>query len=332
MNRSEFMKELEYLLQDIPQEDKEDALAYYQDYLEEAGEAHEAEALREFGSPERVAAMIRAELDGSLNEGGEFTETGYQDARFRDPGYQVAERLNLPDVVEEDGTGADGAQTGGATGTNGTTGTTGGNGFGGASGTVGASGAAGAGGFAGASGTAGSVEDGNWKEVKSGPSWKKKDFSSRVKGSLNKGKGFLAKGSLGSKILKVILIIAIVCLAVPVLLGLGGVAAAVVTGALAFIASVLAILVGAVLLVGALTLAACVGAVVLLILGLGMLFGHPWSGVLLLGSGLFLLGLSLIGVVLSILVYGKLIPYLLRGVIDGISRLFHRGKKRRKQG
>lgn len=298
MNRSEFMKELEYLLQDIPQEDKEDALAYYQDYLEEAGEAHEAEALREFGSPERVAAMIRAELDGSLNEGGEFTETGYQDARFRDPGYQVAERLNLPDVVEEaeDAAGANGAQTGGATG------------------------------------TTGAKKDGERKEEDSGPTWKKKDFSSRVKGSLNKGKGFLAKGSLGSKILKVILIIAIVCLAVPVLLGLGGVAAAVVTGALAFIASVLAILVGAVLLVGALTLAACVGAVVLLILGLGMLFGHPWSGVLLLGSGLFLLGLSLIGVVLSILVYGKLIPYLLRGVIDGISRLFHRGKKRRKQG
>ena len=37
MRRAEFMKELEYLLQDIPDEEKEEALAYYRDYLEEAG-------------------------------------------------------------------------------------------------------------------------------------------------------------------------------------------------------------------------------------------------------------------------------------------------------
>lgn len=55
MNRTEFMKELEYLLQDISEEEKADAIAYYQDYLEEAGDEHEAEAIREFGSPERIA-------------------------------------------------------------------------------------------------------------------------------------------------------------------------------------------------------------------------------------------------------------------------------------
>jgi len=41
MNRDEFMKELEYLLSDIPEEEKEDALNYYRDYLEEAGEQEE---------------------------------------------------------------------------------------------------------------------------------------------------------------------------------------------------------------------------------------------------------------------------------------------------
>ena len=35
MNRNEFMEKLEYLLSDIPQEDKADAIAYYRDYLEE---------------------------------------------------------------------------------------------------------------------------------------------------------------------------------------------------------------------------------------------------------------------------------------------------------
>ena len=41
MNREEFMKELEYLLSDIPDEEKAEAIGYYRDYLEEAGEENE---------------------------------------------------------------------------------------------------------------------------------------------------------------------------------------------------------------------------------------------------------------------------------------------------
>ena len=76
MSRETFMKELEYLLQDIGEEERADALAYYRDYLDEAGPEREEQALAEFGSPERVAAMIRASIDGNMEEGGEFTETG----------------------------------------------------------------------------------------------------------------------------------------------------------------------------------------------------------------------------------------------------------------
>ena len=47
MRRAEFMKELEYLLQDIPDEEKEEALAYYRDYLEEAGDENEEQVIRE---------------------------------------------------------------------------------------------------------------------------------------------------------------------------------------------------------------------------------------------------------------------------------------------
>lgn len=97
MNREEFMKELEYLLQDIPEEDKADALDYYRDYLEEAGEEAEA-AIQEFGSPERIAAIIRTDIAGHLENGGEFTERGYEDERFRDPNYQVAKRYDLPEA------------------------------------------------------------------------------------------------------------------------------------------------------------------------------------------------------------------------------------------
>ena len=85
MNREEFMKELEYLLSDIPDEDKAEAIGYYRDYLEEAGDENEEVAIKEFGSPERIAAIIRSDLSGHLEDGGEFTEKGYQDERFRDP-------------------------------------------------------------------------------------------------------------------------------------------------------------------------------------------------------------------------------------------------------
>ena len=49
---------------------------------------------------ERVAAIIRADLAGNLNDGGSFTDRGYEDERFRDPGYQVAKRLDLPEERE----------------------------------------------------------------------------------------------------------------------------------------------------------------------------------------------------------------------------------------
>lgn len=92
MNRETFMKELEYLLQDISDEEKTDALSYYADYLEEAGPENEEKVLQEFESPERIAAIIRADLKGDLESGGGFTERGYEDDRFRQPSYQLAHR------------------------------------------------------------------------------------------------------------------------------------------------------------------------------------------------------------------------------------------------
>lgn len=102
MSMEQFMRELEFLLQDIPEEDKEDALQYYRDYFDEAGPEREKEVLTEFGSPERVAAMIRADIAGHLKEGGEFTDRGYDDERYREPNYQVVKRFDLPEVMEKD--------------------------------------------------------------------------------------------------------------------------------------------------------------------------------------------------------------------------------------
>ena len=101
MTRDEFMKELAYLLQDIQDEDKEDALQYYMDYFDEAGPDREADVVRELGSPERIASIIRSDIAGNLKDGGEFTESGYKDERFRDPNYQVVKRFDLPEANEQ---------------------------------------------------------------------------------------------------------------------------------------------------------------------------------------------------------------------------------------
>lgn len=59
MNREEYLKRLSFLLKDLPKEEIEDAIAYYENYFEEAGEEKEEQVIKELGSPEKIARMIR---------------------------------------------------------------------------------------------------------------------------------------------------------------------------------------------------------------------------------------------------------------------------------
>lgn len=77
MNRDTFMKQLAYLLQDIDDDDRQDALGYYQDYFDEAGSEHETDIINELGSPERVASIVRTSLHSNPDANGEFTDSGY---------------------------------------------------------------------------------------------------------------------------------------------------------------------------------------------------------------------------------------------------------------
>ena len=81
MNRVEFMQQLERLLMDIPEHDRLDAIAYYNDYFDEAGIENEAQVIRELGSPEKVATTIKMDLNASGNTEAEYTEHGYEDGR-----------------------------------------------------------------------------------------------------------------------------------------------------------------------------------------------------------------------------------------------------------
>ena len=72
MNRVEFMETLSRLLQDIPEEDRIDALKYYNDYFDDAGSENEQNVIEELESPEKVAMKIKADREDTEDgkEGG----------------------------------------------------------------------------------------------------------------------------------------------------------------------------------------------------------------------------------------------------------------------
>ena len=276
MTRDEFMKELAYLLQDIQDEDKDDAVQYYTDYFEEAGPDKEAEVIQELGSPERIAAIIRADIAGHLESGGEFTEQGYQDERFRDPGYAMAKRLDLPEEQESGGQGNYGR----------------GQDF---------------------------DREQNFDREQSfdqkrgfnhGP---EQTYTEENNGTSN------PPPPRTSKVIKLILWAVLIIVAFPVFLGVGG-------GLLGLAAGVLGILTAVLVTLGATTFAVLLGGIVMLPYGVFHMFSHPLDGLMASGTGLILLGAGALCLALSVLFYGRFVPFVIRSIVNGLSRLLHRGR------
>lgn len=93
MRREEFTWQLETLLADISEEEKQEALSYYRSYFEDAGEENEERILRELESPEKVAATIKADLRMEQGtEAGAYTEHGFEDGRFQDRKQELSQR------------------------------------------------------------------------------------------------------------------------------------------------------------------------------------------------------------------------------------------------
>lgn len=100
MNRIEFMTELAALLQDVPVEERKEAMQYYNDYFDDAGE-EEKDVVKELGSPAKVAENIKKDLgiqteipSGGAQNTGE-NHTGAQDARAQDNGTQNVGTQNV---------------------------------------------------------------------------------------------------------------------------------------------------------------------------------------------------------------------------------------------
>jgi uncharacterized membrane protein len=76
------MARLDELLADITEAEKDEALSYYEEYFEDAGPENEEEVISSLGSPEKVAATIKAGLSENAQEEGEFSETGYTNSYY----------------------------------------------------------------------------------------------------------------------------------------------------------------------------------------------------------------------------------------------------------
>lgn len=90
MNREEFLKELSYLLQDISEQERNEALQYYEDYFDDAGEENEEKVILELGDPSRIAAVIKDGLKGKFEENIQSGNDGFENSDYRSQ-YEVVD-------------------------------------------------------------------------------------------------------------------------------------------------------------------------------------------------------------------------------------------------
>lgn len=68
MTKQEFLQRLEVQLADVTEEERAEAIRFYEEYFDEAGPEQEQKVLLELGSPDKVAAIIKANVPGSRAE------------------------------------------------------------------------------------------------------------------------------------------------------------------------------------------------------------------------------------------------------------------------
>lgn len=89
MTKYEFLGDLSRLLSDLPEEERDQALLYYEDYFADAGPENEQQVIEELQSPEAVAALIKEESEENILYGeGDLSEKGEYPLPKRNRGFQ----------------------------------------------------------------------------------------------------------------------------------------------------------------------------------------------------------------------------------------------------
>ncbi len=134
MNKDIFLRDLGRFLSDIPQEEREQALKYYDDYFEDAGPENEQQVIQELGSPVELAKQIKASSQENIEYGqgtnfhkpssypdlyGQKQSSGfqngnqsYQNTGFYNNGKQTYQNANAKNTYAENSYSQEKQQTG----------------------------------------------------------------------------------------------------------------------------------------------------------------------------------------------------------------------------
>lgn len=84
MSKYEFLGDLSRLLSDLPEDERKQALKYYEDYFADAGDDREQDVLRELGTPEKIARQLKEDSQESIEYGdGAFAENKNPISKFQ---------------------------------------------------------------------------------------------------------------------------------------------------------------------------------------------------------------------------------------------------------
>lgn len=316
MNRAEFMRQLESLLQSIPAAEREEALQYYNDYFDDAGNESEQEVIEALGNPARVAENIKRDL----------LESGYGEAPIKKAlaserkliEYGEAEKqqaaapsqeLPAADRSAEEAGNVSGMGTAGVIGSAAGTGTV--SGIGNAAGTGTASGI----GNKAGTGMTGGIGSAAGNTGGMGTTAGYGTAASNV-GYANTGSVVPVKtvqpgqtGKSGMSGWAVVLIVILVVFASPILLGLGGA-----------LFGVLASWFAAILCFGAVTLMLFILSVILLVVGIMCMFVDPVSGIAMAGGGMLVGGIGILFLMLTVAMAGIVTPAVFKAIASLLGR------------
>ena len=339
MNRAEFMRRLTELLGDVAPTEREEAIQYYNDYFDDAGEENESGVIASLGTPEELARTIKAGLNDGGNS-GEFTESGFS-------GYTQMPKDEIVKVQDEDAAGrtdtgagqadaaySEAAGSGGAQGSGEFRGTQSGNGY--------YEGAyykrpEGDGVYGGRQNTGNyrnPYEESGARESSTGRTYGQ-NTSYAQSGSHGTGTSYEQSGSYGTgtsygqgKAAKepmsggmIALIVVLAVLTSPVWIGLLG-------GFLGVAAGLIAVLFALFLTFLIIGVVFIVVAIALLVTGVTLLFSAPLAALCVIGCGLVLFALGLVGIWVMVALAGLAIPAFVRGIVSLCQKIFHRGGAR----
>lgn len=330
MNRAEFMRRLTELLGDVAPTEREEAIQYYNDYFDDAGEENESTVIASLGTPEELAQSIKAGLNDGGN-GGEFTEAGFS-------GYAQMPRDEIirPEDVEsagrsyENGSNAGGAFAGGNRGDTYQDGAyQDGAGSGGQSGNGYYDGAyykrpEGDGVYGGRQDTRNHRNPYEQSGFQGGGDTSYTSYGDASYGQTDArhasyGQAKAAKEPMSGGMIALIIVVAV--LTSPVWLGLLGSLFGIAVGLIAALFGLfLAFLIVGVVFV--------VVAIALVITGIALLFSAPLGGLCVIGTGLALFAVGLVAIWVMVALAGVAIPALVRGIVSLCQRIFHRGGAR----